>query len=83
MVYTHFKYSDKPLMGSVTHWRRAQDSVDMAKIVFGDEFVDQHCVLTSLINVNSPLRFDGTTLGSLKLSARTHPATAASPFIPA
>ena len=52
MVYSHFKYSDKPLMGSVTHWRRAQDSVDMAKIVFGDEFVDQNCVLTSLINVN-------------------------------
>ena len=25
MVYSHFKYSDKPLMGSVTHWRRAQD----------------------------------------------------------
>ena len=58
MVYSHFKYSDKPLMGSVTHHRRAQDSVDMAKLVFGDEFVDQNCVFTSLINVNSPLVFD-------------------------
>ena len=81
MVYSHFKYSDKPLMRSVTHWRRAQDSVDMAKIVFGDEFVDQNCVLTSLINVNSPLVFDGTMLGSLKIYARNNQATVVSPFI--
>ena len=81
MVYSHFKYSDKPLMGSVTHWRRAQDSVDMAKIVFGDEFVDQNCVLTSLINVNSPLVFDGTMLGSLKVYATNNQATVVSPFI--
>ena len=45
MIYSHFKYSDKPLMGSVTHPDRAQDSVDMAKIVFGEEFVDQNCVI--------------------------------------
>ena len=81
MVYSHFKYSDKPLMGSVTHWQRAQDSVDMAKIVFGDEFVDQNCVLTSLINVNSPLVFDGTMLGSLKVYAKNNQATVVSPFI--
>ena len=81
MVYSHFKYSDKPLMGSVTHWRRAQDSVDMAKIVFGDAFVDQNCVLTSLINVNSPLVFDGTMLGSLKVYAKNNQATVVSPFI--
>ena len=81
MVYSHFKYSDKPLMGSVTHWRRAQDSVDMAKIVFGDGFVDQNCVLTSLINVNSPMVFDGTMLGSLKVYAKNNQATVVSPFI--
>src|SRR6056300_414074 len=81
MVYSHFKYSDKTLMGSVTHWRRAQDSVDMAKSVFGDEFVDQNCVLTSLINVNSPLVFDGTMLGSLKVYARNNQSTVVSPFI--
>ena len=81
MVYSHFKYSDKPLMGSVTHYRRAQDSVDMAKLVFGDEFVDQNCVLTSLINVNSPMVFDGTMLGSLKVYARNNQACVVSPFI--
>jgi trimethylamine--corrinoid protein Co-methyltransferase len=81
MVYSHFKYSDKPLMGSVTHWRRAQDSVDMAKLVFGAEFVDQNCVFTSLINVNSPMVFDGTMLGSLKVYARNNQSCVVSPFI--
>ena len=36
MVYSHMKYSDKPFMGSVTHPERAQDTVEMAKILFGD-----------------------------------------------
>ena len=81
MVYSHFRYSDKPLMGSVTHYERAQDTVDMAKLVFGEEFVDQNCVLTSLINVNSPMTYDGTMLGSLKVYARNNQSTVISPFI--
>ena len=81
MIYSHFKYSDKPLMGSVTQPDRAQDSVDMAKIVFGEEFVDQHCVFTSLINVNSPMTYDSTMLGSLKVYARNNQSTVISPFI--
>ena len=35
MVYAHMRYSDKPFMGSVTHPERAQDTVDMARILFG------------------------------------------------
>jgi trimethylamine--corrinoid protein Co-methyltransferase len=53
----------------------------MAKLVFGDEFVDQNCVLTSLINVNSPMVYDATMLGSLKVYARNNQATIISPFI--
>ena len=68
-------------MGSVTHPDRAQDSVDMAKIVFGEEFVDQNCVFTSLINVNSPMTYDSTMLGSLKVYARNNQSTVISPFI--
>src|SRR5277367_5469288 len=40
MVYTHMKYSDKPYMGSVTHPDRAQDTVEMTKILFGDDYLD-------------------------------------------
>ena len=81
MVYSHIKLSDKPFMGSVTAPERAQDSVDMAKLVFGDEFVDQNVVLVNLINANSPLLFDGTMLGALKVYARENQACVVSPFI--
>ena len=41
MVYAHIKYSDKAFMGSVTASERALDTVEMAKILFGAEFVDK------------------------------------------
>ena len=81
MVYSHIRYSDKPFMGSVTAPERAQDSVTMAEMVFGKEFVDQNCVLINLINANSPLVFDGTMVGALKVYARANQATVISPFI--
>jgi trimethylamine--corrinoid protein Co-methyltransferase len=81
MVYAHLKYSDKPFMGSVTAPERAEDSVAMAKIVFGDEFVDQNCVMINLINANSPMAFDGTMVGSLKVYARNNQACIVTPFI--
>ncbi|MEM7431524.1 MAG: trimethylamine methyltransferase family protein [Pseudomonadota bacterium] len=81
MVYSHIKYSDKPFMGSVTAPERAQDTVDMAKIVFGDDFVENNTVCTSLINANSPLTFDATMLGAATVYARHNQATMISPFL--
>jgi trimethylamine--corrinoid protein Co-methyltransferase len=81
MVYSHIRYSDKPFMGSVTAPERAQDTVDMAKLVFGDEFVDGNCVITSLINANSPLVYDATMLGAARVYASNNQATVISPFI--
>ncbi len=81
MIYSHIKYSDKPFMGSVTQPDRAQDTVNMAKIVFGDEFVEQNTVITSLINANSPMTFDATMLGAATVYARHNQATMISPFL--
>ena len=81
MIYSHIKYSDKPFMGSVTARERAQDTVDMAKLVFGDEFVEQKTVITSLINANSPMTFDATMLGAATVYARNNQATMISPFL--
>jgi len=81
MVYSHIRWSDKPFMGSVTHPMRAEDSVTMAKLVFGDQFVDDNCVMVSLINANSPMVFDATMLGALKVYARAGQGTVISPFI--
>ena len=81
MVYSHIRYSDKPFMGSVTAPERAEDTVAMAKLVFGDEFVDNNCVVINLINANSPMVFDETMVGALKVYARAGQATVVSPFI--
>jgi trimethylamine--corrinoid protein Co-methyltransferase len=81
MVYSHIRYSDKPFMGSVTHPERAADTVAMAKLVFGDDFVEDNCCVISLINANSPMVFDSTMLGALKTYARHNQATIVSPFI--
>ena len=81
MVYSHIRYSDKPFMGSVTAPERAEDTVKMAQMVFGEEFVDQNCVLVSLINCNSPMVLDDTMLGALKVYARANQASIISPFI--
>ena len=81
MVYSHIRLSDKPFMGSVTAPERAEDTVAMAKIVFGDEFVEHNTVITSLINANSPMVWDATMLGALKVYASHNQATVVSPFI--
>ncbi len=81
MVYSHIKYSDKAFMGSVTQPERALDSVDMVKIVFGDDFVEENCVLVNLINANSPMTFDSVMLGALKNYARHNQAVMVSPFV--
>jgi trimethylamine--corrinoid protein Co-methyltransferase len=81
MIYSHIRYSDKPFMGSVTAPERAEDTVAMAKIVFGDEFVEQNTVITSLINANSPLTYDATMLGAATVYAEHNQATVISPFL--
>ncbi|OOY30744.1 trimethylamine methyltransferase family protein [Thioclava sp. F36-6] len=81
MLHAHMTLSDKPYMGSVTEPSRAADSVEMSKILFGDEFVDNNTVMTSLININSPLTFDSTMMGALEVYAKANQACIISPFI--
>ena len=81
MLLAHMTLSDKPYMGSVTEPDRAADSVAMSKLLFGEEFVAQNTVITSLININSPLTFDSTMMGALEVYARANQATIISPFI--
>ena len=81
MLYAHMRYSDKPFMGSVTAPERAEDTVAMAKILFGEETVEQNVCTISLINANSPMTFDATMLGALKVYARAGQACIVTPFI--
>jgi trimethylamine--corrinoid protein Co-methyltransferase len=81
IVYAHIKYSDKPFMGIVTAPERAEDTVRMAKLVFGDAFVEENTVLTSVVNCNSPMVWDGTMLSALSVYARHNQAVLVTPFI--
>ncbi len=81
MLLAHMTLSDKPFMGSVTAPERAADSVEMAKLLFGADVVDAGPVMTSLININSPLTFDGIMMGALEVYAKANQATIISPFI--
>ncbi len=81
MLLAHMTLSDKPFMGSVTEPSRAQDSVDMCGILFGDDFVQNNTVMTSLININSPMTFDDVMMGALEVYARNNQACVVSPFI--
>ncbi|SLN38308.1 Trimethylamine methyltransferase (MTTB) [Roseivivax jejudonensis] len=81
MIRAHATLTDKPFMGAVTEPSRAQDSVEMCEVIFGRDFVSENCVLTSLININSPLTFDDTMMGALEVYAAAGQACIISPFI--
>ncbi|MCX7889283.1 MAG: trimethylamine methyltransferase family protein [Rhodobacteraceae bacterium] len=79
MLFAHMTLSDKPYMGSVTAPERAADSVAMSEILFGG--LDGRTVMTSLVNINSPLTFDGIMMGALEVYAQANQAAIVSPFI--
>ncbi|MEM6618603.1 MAG: trimethylamine methyltransferase family protein [Pseudomonadota bacterium] len=79
MLYAHMTLSDKPYMGSVTAPERAADSVAMSDILFGG--LDGRTVMTSLININSPLTFDDIMMGAMEVYAQANQACIVSPFI--
>jgi trimethylamine--corrinoid protein Co-methyltransferase len=81
MVYSHMRFSDKPFMGSVTAPERARDTVEMARILFGAEYLEDHAVVLSLINANSPLVWDATMVGAARAYAEANQATLMTPFI--
>ncbi len=81
MVYAHLRYGDKPFMGSVTAPERAEDSLAMARIVFGEAFMQDNLVIQGNINVNSPLVYDDTMTGALRAYAAANQGNVISPFI--
>lgn len=81
MISAHIHLSDRAFLGSVTHETRAADSVEMARIVFGEEFASKNCVIMGNFNVNSPLVWDGTMTKGMREYARAGQGTVLVPFI--
>jgi trimethylamine--corrinoid protein Co-methyltransferase len=80
IIHSALKHSDKPFMGIVTSRERAEDTMEMAGIVFGQEFVRDNPVLVSITNCNSPLVWDATMLDAMKVYARHNQPLILAPF---
>lgn len=81
MLYAHMRLSDKPFMGSVTTAARAADSIEMCRLLFDPNFVDEHCVILGNVNVNSPLVLDGEASRVIRTYAAANQAAVCVPFI--
>lgn len=81
LVSSALKLSDKPIMGSVISETAARDSIDMLRIVFGEDFVDKNVVVTALLNCNTPLVWDETMLDALRIYAAANQPALLTPFL--
>jgi trimethylamine--corrinoid protein Co-methyltransferase len=82
MVYALQTLSDKPYMGSVTSGPNAADTIRMGEILFGGrEAIERAPVSISLINVNSPLRYDDRMLGAMFEYVKANQAVVITPFL--
>lgn len=81
MVESSILATDKPIMGSPQSDYQARDSIEMARIVFGEEFVDRNAVMTAIFNCNSPLVWDKSQLDAIRIYAEANQALLMSPFV--
>jgi trimethylamine--corrinoid protein Co-methyltransferase len=82
MVYALQTLSDKPYMGSVTSGPNAADTIRMGEIMFGGrEAIERAPVSISLINVNSPLRYDDRMLSAMFEYVKAGQAVVITPFL--
>ncbi|MEM9063628.1 MAG: trimethylamine methyltransferase family protein [Pseudomonadota bacterium] len=81
MLYAHIRHSDRAFMGAFIGEERAQHAIDMARIVFGSEFVNQNPVLYCVSNTNAPLTMDAHMSGALKTYALAGQPVACTPWV--
>ena len=79
MVYALQTLSDKPYMGSVISGPNALDTIAMGDILFGG--LPSSPVSISLINCNSPLRWDDRMLSAMVEYNRADQAVVMTPFL--
>ncbi|WP_067563407.1 trimethylamine methyltransferase family protein [Halofilum ochraceum] len=81
ITYSSMAHSDKTFMGMSTTRTRAEDVMEMVKILFGADYVEDHPVVTGNINGNSPLVWDESMLGALRAFSRHNQPVLCSPFV--
>lgn len=66
MMYSHIINSDKCFMGSASGFEKAQDSIELAAILFGGkDVIKEKPAIICLINSVTPLKYDDRMLGAL------------------
>ena len=81
ITYSSMKHSDKTFMGMTTSGKNAEDVMEMCKILFGAEYIDNHPVVTGNVNGNSPLVWDQTMLSALRVFSAHNQPVLCSPFV--
>ena len=82
MVLALQTLTDKPYMGSVTSGPNAADTIAMTEILHGGrEAIEATPAVISLINVNSPLRYDDRMLAAMFEYVRAGQPVIITPFL--
>ena len=81
ITYSSMKHSDKTFMGMTTSGKNAEDVLDMCAIMFGEDFLETHPVVTGNCNGNSPLVWDETMLSAMRAFNRRNQPVLCSPFV--
>jgi trimethylamine---corrinoid protein Co-methyltransferase len=81
MVYSHMRYSDRAFLGSITAPDRAEDSIEMCRILFGADFVANNCVVMGNFNSTSPLVWDGVSTRGIRAYAGAGQGSIHLPFL--
>ena len=70
MLYETIKHTDKPLIGSCTVAKKANESLDMVEMVFGKNYLDNHTCIGVSTNPLSPLKYATETVDTIIAYAR-------------
>ena len=81
MVYAHMRLSDRAFLGSITAPERAEDSIEMCRILFGTDLVEQNCVIMGNFNSTSPLIWDGVSTRGIRAYAAANQGSIHLPFL--
>jgi trimethylamine--corrinoid protein Co-methyltransferase len=79
MLYAHMRWSDKPHLGAIVEKSRAEDSVEMARILHGN--IDERCVILGNVNTNSPLLVDKVVTEAIRVYCGAGQGIIVAPFI--
>lgn len=81
MLLAHIRHGDKPFLGAITERSRAEDSVEMARILFGETVLAENCAIMGNVNTNSPLMVDKVASEAIEVYCGANQGIVVVPFI--